>query len=279
MKRPRVTSENASTHQAHADAWMLRNGVFLPFLGLWGTSPDSWSVFSSWNESGTSVPHSKGDLPFLRFTGLLFPVFLVQALVLLAVGLWRFPGRRLRLRPEPPRGSEDYRLFWGALLLLGFFVASVEVHRVPLALPLVLGLFAVAAPRVLQRTDWPLLILFLVMFVDFHLLARLSWVQAVVHRVPLDRPIPVFLFSLGASQVMSNVPAAIFTAQYTPLWLPLAYGVNLGGNGLVIASLANLIALRLAGDRRLGWTFHRYSLPFLLITTLLTLGLLRAMPV
>ena len=44
------------------------------------------------------------------------------------------------------------------------------------------------------------------------------------------------------------------------------YGVNVGGNGVVIASLANIIALRLAKKRRIWISFHKYSLLYLLIT-------------
>ncbi|VDY43834.1 membrane protein [Salmonella enterica subsp. enterica serovar Daytona] len=43
----------------------------------------------------------------------------------------------------------------------------------------------------------------------------------------------------------------------------LAWAVNIGGFGLLPGSLANLIALRMANDRRIWWRFHFYSLPML----------------
>jgi len=42
--------------------------------------------------------------------------------------------------------------------------------------------------------------------------------------------------------------------------------VNVGGFGLLIGSLANLIALRLLGERRAWFVFHAYSLPFLAVS-------------
>ncbi len=40
--------------------------------------------------------------------------------------------------------------------------------------------------------------------------------------------------------------------------------VNVGGFGLLPGSLANIIALRMASDRRIWWRFHLYSIPMLL---------------
>jgi Na+/H+ antiporter NhaD/arsenite permease-like protein len=55
---------------------------------------------------------------------------------------------------------------------------------------------------------------------------------------------------------MSNVPAAIFLAPFTEDWRALAWGVGVGGFGLAIGSLANLIALRLVrGSRAFGASF------------------------
>jgi Na+/H+ antiporter NhaD/arsenite permease-like protein len=50
----------------------------------------------------------------------------------------------------------------------------------------------------------------------------------------------------------------------------LASAVNVGGAGLMIGSLANLIALRLDGSRGIGWRFHAWSVPYLIVTAALT---------
>ncbi len=211
------------------------------------------------------------QVPFVAFVVRMWPLFTLQAVVLGVFVLLAFPRGQLRMRlPESPRCHRP-GLFAFSLVLLVGFVLSVELHRVPWALPVVLALYALVAPEVLRSMDWPLLVLFVVMFVDFHLLAQVPALAQWVHHWGPAEPKPVFWMSLGLSQVMSNVPATIFMARFTHLWQPLAYGVNLGGNGLVIGSLANLIALRLAGGRRIWLTFHAYSLPFLGITALLAL--------
>ena len=53
------------------------------------------------------------------------------------------------------------------------------------------------------------------------------------------------LTSVGASQVISNVPAAVLLSDYTNNWKDILCGVNIGGLGTPIASLASLITLKL----------------------------------
>ena len=54
-----------------------------------------------------------------------------------------------------------------------------------------------------------------------------------------------FFTSLLASQVISNVPAAVLLAGFTSDWKGLLLGVDVGGLGTLIASLASLISFKL----------------------------------
>ena len=53
------------------------------------------------------------------------------------------------------------------------------------------------------------------------------------------------LTAAAASQVISNVPAAVLLSGFTDQWCELMQGVNIGGLGTPIASLASLITLKL----------------------------------
>jgi Na+/H+ antiporter NhaD/arsenite permease-like protein len=70
------------------------------------------------------------------------------------------------------------------------------------------------------------------------------------------------------------VPAAILLAEYSHDWRTIAFGVNVGGFGFVLGSLANLIALRLLGERKAWATFHLWSVPFFVIVGLIGWALL-----
>jgi hypothetical protein len=61
----------------------------------------------------------------------------------------------------------------------------------------------------------------------------------------LPRP-DVYFTSIALSQVISNVPAAVLLAPMANgAWRELLYGVNAGGCGTIIASLANLLGWRI----------------------------------
>lgn len=54
---------------------------------------------------------------------------------------------------------------------------------------------------------------------------------------------PIFV-SVGLSQVISNVPAAVLLSHFTESWQALLVGVNIGGAGTIVGSLASLITLQ-----------------------------------
>ena len=62
------------------------------------------------------------------------------------------------------------------------------------------------------------------------------------------------------SQFISNVPTAILFSSFTESYKDLLLGVNIGGSGTIIASLANLIAFRIyVKDRGRNLRYLQYS--------------------
>ncbi|HCO5653751.1 TPA: anion permease [Escherichia coli] len=137
---------------------------------------------------------------------------------------------------------------------------------------------ALLARRVVLSVDWTLLLVFMAMFIDVHLLTQLPALQGVLGNVShLSEP-GLWLTAIGLSQVISNVPSTILLLNYVPPSLLLVWAVNVGGFGLLPGSLANLIALRMANDRRIWWRFHLYSIPMLLWAALVGYVLLVILP-
>ncbi|MFN2362441.1 MAG: hypothetical protein ABR522_15350 [Marinobacter sp.] len=154
-------------------------------------------------------------------------------------------------------------LFWLSLLLYVPFVILADLGYAAPAAAGLMAFFLVHRRRLLLGVDWLLLLVFVLMFIDMNLLAGLPAVQEVANRL-LQLPGQALTAGVFASQIMSNVPAAIFLASFTDEWRDLAWGVSVGGFGLAIGSLASLIALRLAREPGLWREFHYWSIPVLL---------------
>ena len=165
---------------------------------------------------------------------------------------------------DAPRSSTFDRPLLGisVALYLPFLVAT-EMHHGGVAVVIVLVLFLMLRPRVLAQLDWALLMVFVLMFIDLRLLAGLDLVRTTIHGLELNQARHLYFAGIGLSQAISNVPAAIALAEFSKDWRVIAFGVNVGGFGLMVGSLANLIALRLCGDHKAWVCFHAYAVPAL----------------
>jgi Na+/H+ antiporter NhaD/arsenite permease-like protein len=61
--------------------------------------------------------------------------------------------------------------------------------------------------------DWTLLLVFMAMFIDVHLLIQLPVLQNVLHSVSTLSQPGLWLTAIGLSQFISNVPSTILSAQ------------------------------------------------------------------
>ena len=197
---------------------------------------------------------------FGEFLMAMLPLAAAMLAILLALVPLAFGARHLALtEPDAPLALQP-RLMAVSLSAYPLFLFLVNAGLAVPAAGMLIGLYAFAFRAVLRWVDWPLLLVFVLMFVNLGLLGRLPAIAAMV---PAALDLPGGVYALGAilSQGMSNVPAAIFLAPFTEDWRALAWGVSVGGFGLAIGSLANLIALRLVRERGLWRQFHLWSLP------------------
>ncbi len=118
------------------------------------------------------------------------------------------------------------------------------------ALPWLPTFFVVAAatavmnPRILLRADYKLLLTFVCIFIAIGNItnwpALKGWLAALT-----GTPAATYGTALLTSQLISNVPATILLAPFASSGLALFHGVNIGGLGTPIASLASVITYRL----------------------------------
>ncbi len=162
--------------------------------------------------------------------------------------------------PTPVR----IRLGVGAVTCLVAVVLLLQWHRPGAAAGLAALFCLLAAPEVPRRLDWALLATFLVMFLALGHAAALPALQPLWRADWLRQPAGLYIAAIALSQAISNVPAAVLLVHGGADPMRLAVAVNVGGFGLALGSLANLIALRLVRTEGGLAAFHRWSVPFLL---------------
>ena len=95
--------------------------------------------------------------------------------------------------------------------------------------------------KALRMVDYPLLFTFVFFFIFAGNMARIGAVRGFFSGLLARNTL---VFSALSCQCISNVPSAILLSQFTQNYADLLVGVNVGGVGTLIASLASLITFR-----------------------------------
>lgn len=130
------------------------------------------------------------------------------------------------------------------LCTLGFGLCLLGLFQVVNALVVcaILALFLLLTDRaLLASVDYSLLGVFAAFFIFIGNLSGVEGFQSILSGALTGH---VELVAVLASQVTSNVPAALLLSGFTNQWAPLIVGCNLGGLGTLIASMASLISYK-----------------------------------
>lgn len=92
--------------------------------------------------------------------------------------------------------------------------------------------------KALLMVDYALLLTFVCFFIFAGNMGRIPAVQSFFKGLLEKNALITSVFSC---QIISNVPSAILLSQFTDVYKPILIGVNIGGAGTIIASLASLI--------------------------------------
>jgi len=181
--------------------------------------------------------YTKFEIPNLEFIQIMAIPFAAAVLLITVCCL-------IFVKPEPLEVPDEVIAMppvRTALYLALFALAIAIVFR---GIPYQIGLVVIPAVlffadrKALKMVDYPLLLTFVFFFVFAGNMARIEAVRQVFSML-LEKS--TLLFSVLSCQIISNVPSAILLSQFTQNYRELLLGVNIGGVGTLIASLASLI--------------------------------------
>ncbi len=207
------------------------------------------------------------DTSFFEYIKLMSPLFFLKFTLLSIFIYFSFTKKPLNISASNEISGCYKRLFIAVVLMIVFLILLNE-HKSFYAFLIVTVFYLVFNKNLFLNVDYFLIFTFILMFIDFKILGQNRTLWNLTHLFEHTHE-NMFIFSAALSQIISNVPAAIFVTQFSHKYLDIAYGVNLAGNGFLISSMANVIALRFYKDSKIYLTFHKFSIPFFIISFIL----------
>lgn len=250
-----------------------RRDLLIPIISLQTVAANLGSMATPVGNPQNLFLYAHFSLSMGDFLSLLLPLTLISLVGLAAAGLY-FGGKGwISVSfPEQVRLTSPKHL---ALYLVLFGLCLLSVCRLlPYGILTVIVIVALLLARrqLLGQVDYMLLLTFVCFFIFSGNLGQMPAVRSALGDLLSRSPL---LCSAAASQVISNVPAAVLLSGLTEDWKGLLAGVDVGGLGTPVASLASLISMKFYLRSR-----EAKPLPyFLWFTAANVVGLLVLLPV
>lgn len=193
-----------------------------------------------------------------EMVALLAPFVLIGgvALCLMCAG---FSTREVHVEMSRDREVRSRGFLTMMFILFALCILTV-LHAIPWQAVLAVTVAAIGLThrKVLAKVDYGLLLTFVCLFI---FTGNIAQVDAVADALGGMMSWDPMLASLGVSQVISNVPAATLLSGFTTDWQGLLVGVDIGGFGTPIASMASMISLGIYSKTE-GADVRRYLMWF-----------------
>ncbi len=217
--------------------------------------------------------YTRFNIPTLEFMGIMVLPF-VLSIILFTLCCFFIPRESLELEADDNERTDPKKAVFYLVL---FAIAILTVFRVIpyyVCLPLVFFAVFFTDKKALLKVDYPLLLTFVCFFLLAGNVSRIGVVNDFFASLLNESTL---LTAIGSCQVISNVPSAILLSEFTANYKELLLGVNIGGVGTLISSLASLITFREYTSHVKGKTlsyiglFSAFNFGFLIILTALAL--------
>lgn len=181
------------------------------------------------------------DLGLGEFFSVTLPLTAVSLVILTLGAAFLLPSKMPEQQLEQARILDGKQL---VIYLALFILCLFTVFRIvpyPLTTAATVIILFLVNRKLLKEIDYMLLLTFVCFFTVSENLGRVDSVRVFLQQLLQANTL---LTAAGTSQIISNVPAAVVLSGFTDQWRQLLAGVNIGGLGTPIASLASLITIK-----------------------------------
>ncbi len=218
--------------------------------------------------------YSEFNLPLAEFIKITLP-YTLFSLLLLCIAVLFLPKEHISFTLSDSTKTDRKQpqtlfLYSGLFLVCLACVVRIVDYRITL---LVIILCLLVFDRdVIKKVDYSLLFTFVCFFIFVGNIGNIPMIRNFLASLLAGRE---FAVSLAASQIISNVPAAVLLSAFTDNYRAMILGTDLGGLGTLVASLASLISFKFysrtkdANTAKYLLHFTLYNLGFLALLLLL----------
>lgn len=203
---------------------------------------------------------SRFNLSAYDFFSTVFPYCAMSLVLLIICGFFiKNESINIEYGVEEKITSKPKMIVYFALFLISL-LCVFRVLNFVLLFGVVLVFMLAFDRKTIVKIDYSLLLTFVFLFIFIGNLGNIDYVSDLLQSVVRNNEVLVGVLS---SQLLSNVPAAILLSAFTDNAKALLVGVNLGGLGTLIASMASLISFKLVQKQNVN--VQKYLLIFTLV--------------
>lgn len=219
-----------------------KESILLPIVVLQTLAANLGSMLMPMGNPQNLYLYTLSGLTLADFIKLMLPLFLLAAVILfLAIFFIKNTPVEIVMAPAGKVKITGFSLLSYSILLI-LCILCVLKYFSPLWLTGIICLYLVIWDRgIFPKIDYSLLATFIGFFIFIGNISQIESFRAALQGIIASHEIPVAILS---SQIISNVPTALLLSGFTNQYADLIIGVNLGGLGTLIASMASLISYK-----------------------------------
>ncbi len=251
----------------------IKNQTIIPVVAMQTVAANLGSMLTPIGNPQNLYLHGISGLGVGEFMLLMLPYTVISFVLLSAWALLRKGkgGVKIDFNDKTRIKNKGKVVIHSALFCVCLLtVAHALDYRIMLLV--VIATTAAADYRIFARVDYTLLLTFIAFFVFIGNMGRIPIFSNYINSIINGRECITGILS---SQLISNVPAALLLSGFTDNIRPLIVGVNIGGLGTLIASMASLISFKYIGRENKS-VRGRYLLYFTAVNVIFLAVLLTA---
>lgn len=220
-----------------------RRELFIPVISLQTIAANLGSMIMPIGNPQNLYLYSISGISLSNFIKLVFP-FSMLSLILLVLAIFLLKGKSEEIKETHDIAPVNALPYIVVAYTILFVVAFLVVLRVTTYKVLVAGVLVISLllyRKILLSVDYGLLFTFIGFFIFIGNMGNIEVVKNMLQNIVVGNEVAT---GVVASQFISNVPAALLLSGFTNNFEKLILGVNFGGLGTLIASMASLISYK-----------------------------------